>query len=694
MPTLRAVTTVMMPDGSQFGWIVINADLRPLLEAIGREAANGLRLSIANSEGSYLLHPEASWRFGHDLGREYNLLRPTPSELARRRGLWQVFNGSYEFSPGQPRRFHVQADTDGRAALADLRGASREAVLASALTVAACLFLLVMLARLVTRRLRRVADALGLFGTGGPVVPLPEEPADEIGLLAAAFNRMSEKIADQLSTLQEARREADEASRAKDDFLAVMSHEIRTPLNSVTGMLYLLERNRPAPHQEPILRSLNAAAGQLTSLLNEALDWSKIRAGGLVCDPAPFDLAKLLTDLELTHRPLAAQKGLHWTLDVSADFPPAVTADRLRLSQILHNLLSNAVKFTSEGHIRLAVVWKENELICRVEDSGIGIRESDIGRIFSPFDQAHGEIGRRFGGTGLGLSISRSLAGLMGGQLTAESRPGEGSCFILTIPCPASAIGPVPSEPDLPAAVPAGLHVLGVEDSSSGREVLAAFLEAAGVTFRFAGTGADALKTLLESGPFDAALLDLQLPDMNGIELAGKIHTGHPGLPLIAVTAQTGETTRAACESAGFSGFLTKPLDPVRLQEALARIRTPGGTGPVPSGWPGPPQSAPSPLLTDLFAHEPDRLKRVLHTLAGEFRSATAELEAASAARDPTRARRLRHKLHSAIAGLALTPLDQSFTVLLVPDWTATPNTLRLLREAADHCAAGAAALP
>jgi two-component system, sensor histidine kinase len=687
-PMLRVVAPVPDAGGQRFGWIVINADLRPLLTTVEQQTASGVRLAMANDEGSYLVHPSPDYRFGADLGKGFNLLRAGSPAAPLMAHPWLGFTGGYPFIPGHPRRFHLHTGSDGSAALADLAGVRNQALLASALTALAGLGILVLLARLVTRRLRAVATALTHFETGGPAPLLNEHPGDEIGQLAAAFNRMSGKIADQVRTLETARAQADEASSAKDDFLAVMSHEIRTPLNAVSGLLHVLDRNRPAPHQAPILRSLHAATGQLTSLLNEALDWSKIKAGHLHCDKAPFALRPLLIDLELTHRPLAAQKGLGWTTAIAASVPDYLSGDALRLSQVLHNLLSNAVKFTSSGFVRLVVSWQEGQLTCRVEDSGIGIQESDIGRIFSPFDQAHGDIGRRFGGTGLGLSISRSLAELMGGRLTAESTPGDGSSFALVLPLPAAAAPASPAHAPPPEPL-SGLHLMCVEDSALNREVLAAFLEEAGITFQMAPDGAAAL-TLFQSGPhFHAALLDLQLPDTNGIELAGRLRSLQPGLPLLALTAQVDQATRQACLAAGFNAFLTKPLNPSVLLQALAEA-----IHPAPSPAPSPEAAGSPPLLTDLFAHEPARLARVLATLHTEFQAAAIELQTAAAARDPIRIRRLRHKLHSAIAGLQLTALDQALAQLLTGDWALAPEVQTLLQQAAATCQSQAGDIP
>ncbi len=696
MPTLRAVVPVKGGGGGRFGWIVINADLRPLLDSLPQQTGRGMALAVANHQGSYVLHPEPRYRFGQDLGTGYQVAHPVGPEDRLVALPWLVFTGSYPFLPGQLRHFQVRTGSDGQAALAALRGVRNEALLASTLTALGGLGLLGLLGRLVTRRLRAVAEALTHFETGGAAAPLDEAPADEIGQLAAAFNRMSGKIAEQVRILEEARGRADEASQAKDDFLAVMSHEIRTPLNAVTGMLHVLERNRPAPHQEPMLRSLQAAAGQLTSLLNEALDWSKIKAGHLVCEAAPLAVRPLLSDLELTHRPLAAQKGLRWFTVVGPEVPEVLRGDRLRLSQVLHNLLSNAVKFTSEGFVRLAVSWQDGWLRCRVEDSGIGIQEGDIGRIFSPFDQAHGEIGRRFGGTGLGLSISRSLAELMGGSLTVESQPAAGSCFVLALPCAAAEVTVGASAP-VPLVPLAGAQVLCVEDSPLNREVLAAFLQEVGLSFTMAEDGAQAVAALERGQPCDAVLLDLQLPDTNGIALAARLRALRPGLPLIAVTAQVDEATREACRAAGFAAFVSKPVLPSRLREALAACwsgqngeadeakESARGAGQAER------EGTPALSLEELFAGEPERLRRVRRALAGEFHAAAGELAAAAAAENVERVRRLRHKLHSALAGLPLADLEAAFAGLLAGDWSAAPQACALLTKASADCARQAA---
>lgn len=228
------------------------------------------------------------------------------------------------------------------------------------------------------------------------------------------------------------------------------------------------------------------------------------------------------------------------------------------------------------------------------------------------------------------------------------------------------------------------------------REVLAAFLEEMGVTFEMAENGAEALAVLETGRVFAAALLDLQLPDTNGIDLAGRLRALRPDLPMLAITAQADEATRQACGEAGMAAVITKPVNPARLLEALAQIMPAGSRTEalvMPIAMPARPstEQADSPLLADLFAKEPERLHRVLGVLSGEFAAAARELTGAAATKDLIRVRRLRHKLHSAIAGLQLTDLDHTFTHLLAGDWTHLPQAQVLLQQAANNCAEGAA---
>jgi signal transduction histidine kinase/CheY-like chemotaxis protein len=664
-PTLRAVAPVYRDSGERFGWIVINADLRPLLQALEDQKTANLRLYVANGAGSWLVHPRQEALFGADLGTRWGLRSSSEADAGEFERDYLFAQSEFPLGASSKRNFTVRAGCSQEDVLAGLATARRRAVLAASGAALAGTAGIALFAFLLMRRLRRVAEALRAFEPGAGMA-LPESPQDEVGELSAAFNRMSATIASQVRSLEQAHAEADAASQAKEAFLGVMAHEVRTPLNAVTGLLRVLERNQPAPHQEPVLRSLKAATSSLTGLLNDALDWSRLRAGKVEYRMEPLDLRALLGELELAHRPLAAQKGVAWQSDIGP-LPAMVESDAARLRQILGNLLSNAVKFTDSGRVLFSASWNDGQLTCEVEDTGIGIREEDIGRIFSPFDQANGEIGRRFGGTGLGLSITRSLVEGLGGTLHAESAgTGAGSRFTITLPCPASSVAAAVVSAGPPSL--AGLRVLIVEDSPSGREVILAIMEETGATLSLAEDGAQALAILRDGQPLAAALFDLQLPDTNGIDLAKAARGERPDLPVIAVTAQVTDDTRAACAAAGMSDLVPKPVDPGTLYAALAKV-VPHQSSSV-KAWP------------QLFADEPQRRARVLRALAGEFETVREKLSEAVSGQDTAAIRRLRHQLHSALHDLHLDALRAALEGLVDGQWNQAEAARTALTEA------------
>ena len=669
MPNLRAVAAVFQSDGTRYGWIVINADLRPVLTSIEQQHVPEVRLYLANSSGSFLLHPNPAALYGDDLELPWNYLKPSDEDRKELETDYLHYEASSPLIAEHPRMFHVRTGVAeaNTMAVSGLRTNLLTLVVGAIGVIATAFF-----TRLITARLRRVTEALGNFEKG-QTDPLLEQPADEAGQLAAAFNRMSTRIAGQMRHLEEARQRADEAAQARDDFLAVMSHEVRTPLNAVTGLLRVLERNHPPAHQEPILRSLRASTRHLTALLNDALDWSRLKAGKLTLEPGVFPLRELLQDLAMTHHPLAAQKGLQWEAQIDATVPAFAFGDAVRLAQVLTNLLDNAVKFTDTGSVILMATWEDGRLRCEVQDSGIGIGPEDIGRIFSPFDQAHGNVGRRLGGAGLGLAITRSLVEAQGGTLEVTSRPGEGSNFILDLPCPiASPESPQNHTSNTPNLK--GRHLLGVEDSPTNREVLASLLEETGASFTLVGDGAAALEKLAER-PWDLALFDLQLPDTNGLALAREAHRLQPALPLIAVTAQVTAETRADCLAGGFLAVVPKPVAPQALFDALARYLPQQAQS-----------SGPAEIAARLFPGERERQQRVLGALAEDFATCSGVIAAAVKSQDTAVVKSTRHRLHSGLVQFQLTELTEMLSKL-PEDWSRGSEAVRLMEEASRHVA-------
>jgi CheY-like chemotaxis protein len=303
----------------------------------------------------------------------------------------------------------------------------------------------------------------------------------------------------------------------------------------------------------------------LLNIINDLLDMSKLEAGRLKIDSIPFDLIANVNESLDFVKESARAKGLNLTVVHDPELPDWVKGDPRRLCQILVNLLGNAVKFTREGSVKLAIHPVNDQICFSVTDTGIGIDNSQIPQLFKTFEQADTTNARQFGGSGLGLAISLNLAKQMGGTITAEGEPGQGSTFTLWLPLTKTQ----PSEhhadrETLPAGARlAGLSVLGVEDDEFNRMVLKEMLEYEGATLVLAENGQQALDRLVEAGPttFDVVIMDVQMPVMDGYEATQRIHKIDPDLPVIGLTAHAMPEERGRCLSAGMATHITKPLD-------------------------------------------------------------------------------------------------------------------------------------
>ncbi len=388
---------------------------------------------------------------------------------------------------------------------------------------------LFFLQRLIVTPVRMLTEKiLNIQNTGELEMDVEAHRSDEVGVLAGKFAELTAGLGKARRELETARDEALSMSDAKSEFLARMSHEIRTPMNGVLGMTELLRNTKLNDKQERFAKTIYESAESLLHIINDILDISKIEAGKVELDIAPFNLRDVVEECLDLLADSAHRKNLELVGAIPVDAHTFVEGDALRLRQILVNLLSNAVKFTENGEIivRVSILEEDEDTVqyrFEVQDTGIGISAGNLARIFEPFTQEDGSTTRRYGGTGLGLSISKQLIELMGGEIGAESIPGQGCTFWFTVPLRKDIAEPSLMRPEILS----GKRVLIVDDNATNREALHHQLEGWDMEVEAACSGPEALGLLCHDThsdtSFELILLDMNMPVMDGIQLANEI---------------------------------------------------------------------------------------------------------------------------------------------------------------------------
>lgn len=506
-----------------------------------------------------------------------------------------------------------------------------------------------------------------------------------------------------LNDLETEKTKTQEAANIKEQFLANMSHEIRTPVNAITGFTNLLDKTPLNPNQKEYVGLIKSASNNLYEIVNDILDISKIEAGMLQIDKAPFSLKELLYELELLFTHMAKTKGLVFNCNIHKDVPEYVLGDSERLKQVFINLISNAIKFTPKGIVSITVKQKSNthnqsiiEFI--VKDSGIGIPENKLHSIFERFEQADSETTRHFGGTGLGLAIAKKLVLMHDGTIDVKSIMGQGTEFTVTMPfeiAPVESSGLQSTELSMSKKHPQPqitfsnqCRVLAAEDNMMNQLLLRYIFEQWQLPLTIVKNGLEAI-TELKQQNYQLILMDIQMPEMDGFETVYELrNTLKLNTPVVAMTAHTLPGEKEKCLEAGMNDYLPKPLIENELIAVLNKF--------LPQKKSGEEKYINQQELNSLFDHNKDFVNNILTVFAEQFPKEVDALETAVKGQDYKKARSIAHNMKTTVTSVnSKSPLvacleiieeaeDKNFNDKLIIDAVATilSNRQSVVKEA------------
>ncbi len=616
-PVIRVAAPVYTPKGQVFGVVVINVNFDKITSPFLR-APKDVAYIITDNKGDYLFHRNKSRRFTQALGGDAGLKKDYPEfELLKKADQGVAYRAInlpdisatliiryLYYDPLDPSKYLlVGALTSHTVIDQQARGFGQRLMIGVILVVIILSIAMAVLAEYLLRPIQSLTDAANRIASGDDDMAIPViNRADDLGLLAKSFNTMlahlnqsrydlreladslEEQVKERTLDLQAALEKAEVSARIKSEFLATMSHEIRTPMNGVIGMLDLLATSKLNKEQQHRLKLARNSANALLSLINDILDFSKVEAGKLELEIIDFDLRSMLGDFAEAMAVQAQQKGLEVILDIKNIEESVVKGDPGRIRQLLTNLVGNSIKFTEQGNIIIFVELIQDglqkdqtqlQMHCKISDTGIGIPVDKIEFLFDSFSQVDSSTTRKYGGTGLGLAIVKKICTLMGGDIKVSSEEGKGSCFEFYLYLQRSNSSHIV----MPEFDVKTLNLLVVDDNAINREVLCSQLEYWGISVVEAENAETALKICEQRIKtdipfFDIALLDMQMPVMDGAELGRRLQADprFKTMKLVMMTSMNHRGDARFFAELGFSAYFPKPATTQDLFNALAII--------------------------------------------------------------------------------------------------------------------------